>query len=499
MAKLVLTNSRIIIAETFARDDQDRIRELDELTSYYEEGYDYNERYLAGQWDGRVHMLRWSKKTMTYNIPTGMESMVRRMFPDAQVEDFRRRPKPGHRLQTEYVGYPLRDYQREASEAVVGPTRLGEPPRGIYKIPTRGGKTLVATHIFHQLGWPTMFIVPSDLLLRQTLQEFERSISAPGNWLGMIGRGKWDPQWVTVATIQSLIQDVDAAIKLLSQFDLILMDEAHHSKADVWRKPIMYCDSWGKVGLTATFFDDPTRANERASIWVRAATGPMLVDVPMDRLIRNGHLVAPDIFMFPFRLHGAPDRWDYGTTYDEYIATNLERNTVIAELAMDAVHNGELVLIDTGRISQMNMLYDLLLERGIRVRKLYGKTSADLRDHTVDAFKHREIDAIVGTILGEGVDIPELQVVINAEAGQSRTAVMQRFRNLTPAPGKDRAIFIDFYDIGQKHLTAHSASRLETYQNTPGFRPHLIPSIGGRPARIPWHLLGQRQKPAKVG
>jgi superfamily II DNA or RNA helicase len=79
------------------------------------------------------------------------------------------------------------------------------------------------------------------------------------------------------------------------------------------------------------------------------------------------------------------------------------------------------------------------------------------------------VHAVVGTVLGEGVDIPELEVVINAEALCSKTAVLQRMRNLTQSEGKDSAFMIDFFDHTHPKLAAHSKARIAMYQGIRGF------------------------------
>jgi superfamily II DNA or RNA helicase len=73
----------------------------------------------------------------------------------------------------------------------------------------------------------------------------------------------------------------------------------------------------------------------------------------------------------------------------------------------------------------------------------------------------RGSQVLFGTIVGEGVDMPELAVVINAEGVNSRVAVMRRLRNIPGSEGKWHAVVIDFADIGQCHLREHASDRLD--------------------------------------
>jgi len=59
--------------------------------------------------------------------------------------------------------------------------------------------------------------------------------------------------------------------------------------------------------------------------------------------------------------------------------------------------------------------------------------------------------------------------VINAEGGKDHGATIQRMRNLTVHPDKDRAITVDFMDGGNRYLAKHSRARLKQYNSEPVF------------------------------
>lgn len=464
-------------------------------TAYLVAGHEHTDKFQSGVWDGRIQLVRRSRRGKRGEpkpllIPTGLLAVAQRHLKGYRFADKRRRPKG--RMDFEWVGPDPRGYQGEAVRAILDRCRVrGLAPRGIIKVPIRGGKTLIAGRILAELGWSTLFVVESEMLLGQTaraLRSYLHPRSFRDEWIGVCGSGEWDPRWVTVATVQTLLARPREARALEAKTDLLLIDEVHHMRADEWRKPIMRTDAFGKIGLSATLFEDPDIPQERSAIWVRACTGPIRYEVPIERLIQEGHLLQPTVLLYRMPLHGAPQRWRYGRTYSEFIANNEERNATIADLAEQAAKAGLLTLIDTGRLDQMRRLEEMLSARGVEVETLHGSTPPARRRRVVERFQKRKVAVVIGTILGEGVDIPELEVVINAEGGKSRIAVMQRLRNLTVSEGKTRAIVIDFADLGQRHMQEHSLARLDLYDETRGFRIRVIEGMT-RPARIPDDLL----------
>jgi len=76
---------------------------------------------------------------------------------------------------------------------------------------------------------------------------------------------------------------------------------------------------------------------------------------------------------------------------------------------------------------------------------------------------------LIGTVFKEGVDIPEIEVVINAEGGKDAKMTVQKMRNLTPHHGKTEAIYVDFYDMMNPYFETHSKARLAEYKAEPAF------------------------------
>lgn len=456
----------------------DFIRRVDRLTAFKIEGAQFVKAFKSGFWDGREHLVKKNKRTRLYEFPLGLldELLKADLGQEVEVVDDRRRPAEHRELQ--WIGHEPREYQLEAEEAALADRGIFTG-RGILHLPIRAGKTLIAARLFVRLGVRGLFIVPSDMLLLQTAKAFREAIG--GASIGIVGAGTWEPGYITVATVQTLLARPEKASALLAGVDALVQDEAHHLEAPEWRKPVLFSDAYWKFGLSATLFVNRENPSEASSIWLRAATGPIVHKVSMKRLIEAGHLVPPDIYVYTIdKPEDYSDRISYRKAYEDLIVESEFRNKAIADLAEQAVYAGLRVLVDTGRLKQLARIVEMLRARGVKVEQITGKTHPNKRMDLVAAFRRREIHVIVGTVLGEGVDIPELEVVINAEAMKSKTAVIQRMRNLTECAGKTRAVMIDFWDMTHPVLTKHSVARSTLYKGIRGFNLHMGPKLDGR-------------------
>lgn len=444
------------------RGDRKWIRELDELTSYPIKGAEFAPSYRTGMWDGREHLLRKSRRGDFYLLPTGVLGELDL----SGIELIDNRRKAGERLDIGWSGHSLREYQENAVAAALD-DRGPFTARGMLNLPIRSGKTVIAAKLIQVLGVRTLFVVPSDLLLKQTYKSLGDTLGK--ELVGMVGGGHRNPSWITVATAQSLLKHKKLAADLLSTADLLLADECHHYENESWRNLILKGDSPFKIGLSATIFVSRLKQNDKSSIWLKACTGPILYRASMSSLIKAGHIVQPKVFFYEYKHPVSGNRWNWHRVARELLALNKSRNTLIANLALGCNQRGKSVLIDTGRRDQMKLITYLLAERGLSVEVVHGQTSSSRRWEIINAFREKKIDVVVGTVFGEGVDIPELEVVINAEAQKSPIAAIQRMRNLTPHPGKTEGWFIDIYDRGQKWLEGHAEARMKLYKGTRGF------------------------------
>ncbi len=504
MIELILTNRKVFIQGA----EPQLIRELERATSYTVAGHWFSPAFKAHRWDGREHLLAYSRRD-GYHAPSGLFLDVlrelRRLGESVRV--IRRTHVRAKRTPLRWNdSIVLRQYQKDAVKAILECKHKGV---GVLKMPIRSGKTKTAAWLVKRIGLPTLFLVPSQMLLRQTYDALHEAL--PDVEIGMIGDGENEVAFITIATFQSLARlrsgvvpkprrhpkapkpspeilkreakerrEKSRAMKkrfkeLCDTFDLVISDEAHHIRGEGdWYKVMYEMDARYKVGLSATAYPDNESEMERGIIWMKATCGPIRVDVPVSDLVEAGFLMKQNVRMFRIT---KPDlrghRWS-NTLRQQAVTQNRRRNKLIARLAAKYVDGGHHVLIVANRFDHIAALEDQLDTLGVDYRIVTGRDGSAEREDKVDGFVQGLYHVLIGTVLGEGIDIPIVDVVINAEGGKDDKATVQRQRNLTISKGKTRAVLIDFMDETNEYFHKHSKARLDAYRSEDCFNVKLI-------------------------
>ena len=226
--KIKVTNRNI----HFEPGDEVEEGELDELadeTAYTVEGAQFSKEYRMGRWDGRVELLQYRRGR--WKAPVGLLEDVFERFPRCEVEDARRQPGVQASLCLDPSVIPkLRPYQQEALEAVLEDRGI-LTGKGLLRLPTRSGKTVIAAGIIAKHGGRAVFFVNSQMLLEQTVRFFRKVIQgeAPdgSQLVAQYGGGVNEIGWITVASVQSVTAHLDRPEMkgLLGAVDLAFFDE----------------------------------------------------------------------------------------------------------------------------------------------------------------------------------------------------------------------------------------------------------------------------------
>lgn len=496
--RIEVDNVRIALFPDTDEDEGD-VLEFKEATAYRVDGYRYDQRFLMGQWDGKRRLVKKigrgkGKALSRWHCPVGLLDEALAFFGDVDVVDCRSDLGLTLPIELDPAVIPaLRDYQQEAIYTFLEERGVATG-KGMLRLPTRSGKTVIAGGMIARLGVRTLFIVQSHLLLQQTVDFFRRALrlttrkgALVRKWesrlVAQFGAGTNETGWITVASVQALVHHAGTKTvqKLLRDVDFVVFDECHHLEGEMWRKLMVKADARYKLGLSATIFLDRDAGTPSGTIWLVAATGPIHFSLTPSDLIELGWLCRPVI-----RFVDAPDAdvdeaTSYAAQYRDGIAENHGRNELIAKIAQRHVLDGDRVLITLARLNHVKLVERALRAAGLSVAVIIGKTSRNKREELVAGFRGGDLDVLIGTVFGEGVDFPWLDVVIVGDAMASETLTLQRLRNLTPydpETGKAssaamddpvRVLVYDFVDTCSKTLARHTRARLATYRDHEAF------------------------------
>ena len=375
---------------------------------------------------------------------------------------------------------------------------------GIIQIGTGGGKTITAVEATAQVGQlPVLFVVNRLKLLKQAHNAFA---SILGEKIGFIGNGEMSFGRFNVATIHTICsilkiphkqdedddvetvsydsEQINMMLKLLSATRFLIVDECHHASSDMYLKLKKFVpNAVYRIGLSATPF-----RTDGTDILLEAAFGPVIYKISSSELIRKKKLARPYITFIGYedpktQLFPVPTEKqkkakgykaaNYQTVYNQCIIENELYNNKVAQVALANAFMGRLTLVSVTRIVHGNNIMQEIrkLNPEAKVEFLNGENKNRLgEDKVIQDFVDRKIEILISTLMDEGVDIPAIEVGINAGGGASPSKALQfAGRAMRLFEGKKCCYIYDFIHP-YVHLYDHTVARLNILQSEEEFK-----------------------------
>jgi DNA repair protein RadD len=348
----------------------------------------------------------------------------------------------------------LRDPQREAYVRVAEFFRA-DKNKAIVQIPVGCGKSGLASILPLGLANGRVLIIAPNLQIKNVLYEAMDITNRPKCFWRKAGvlvdaqmtsgplACTLDSGNITVATkshivitnIQQLATNVEKWLHQFKDgfFDMIIIDEAHHSAADSWKKVLEHFPRAKVIHMTATPF-----RSDRQEI-----DGELVYRYPFRSATLKGYIkrlkasyVAPSEIELSF----SDER---GRTYslDEVMELKEEdwfsRGVALAPLCNRHIVDASLAKLDELRqsgtrhqliavacsINHAKDIRKLYVERGYSADIIHSKQDLDEQEKVLAALKNGTLDCIIQVqMLGEGFDHPHLSVA----------AIFRPFRSLAP-------------------------------------------------------------------
>jgi superfamily II DNA or RNA helicase len=349
---------------------------------------------------------------------------------------------------------------------------------GLIRMATGVGKTALGQEIIRHYGLPTIFLVPSVPILNQTVERFQAAFGRRN--VGVYGDGKKRHSYITVATYQGVnLADPED----FKDYKLAVFDEVHHVAADTFFNVATKClpNLLYRYGLTA----DEERA-DGGTVFVTAATGPVIYSYEADEAIRDGYLATPTFVIYQVtQTSGQYIDWRTDKKTNKRYQVGIKQSEAYtrsnAHLAYKnwVLGNDELVGSVSNLINAFNSAGKSVLmlinekEHAEKFKQylpnagyVYGglSTNEDLQRK----FNDRKLKTIIATsTLGEGADTVPVDVLINLMGNtRPKQANGRALRNDNGK--KPTTIIIDFDYPNSPVLHRHSLERQKIHKTYVG-------------------------------
>ena len=280
-----------------------------------------------------------------------------------------------------------------------------------------------------------------------------------------VGASFYEPNSrAAVAGVDTLVRRGGELANWLPTVTLWVQDEAHHVLAEnKWGVAAKMFPNAKGLGVTAT----PCRADGAGLGRHHDGLMDAIVFGPdMRRLIGEGHLTDYRIFAPPsdvdlshVAMSKATGDYNLNQMREAVGSSSLIVSDGKARIVGDIVSHykriapGKLGVTFVPTVEQATEVARQFNESGVPAEVVSAKTPDDERAAIMRKFKNRKILQLVNVdLLGEGVDVPAIEVVSMARPTASYGLYIQQFgRGLRPSEGKTHALIIDHVGNVMRH------------------------------------------------
>ncbi len=298
--------------------------------------------------------------------------------------------------------------------------------------------------------------------------------------------------YVNICHPQSLGNDLRENEELLNNIQVLFGDEGHHMKSDSWRSPTKKMKNLEYSIVVSASAIDQSRVNctnikefSYSEILVMSSSGKLVYNVNADSLINRGSLAEPVLVVLRNLADEKIDNYKKNFLNWHIVSKvrlQSENRTDLIVSSAEFFHNKDrksLILVHTRDWAHriMKKLYDLGLSDYTRCsfgggvfEKYNGYEFVKDDSNVMDRFGSGEYSILIGTShLYEGIDIPNLDVLILAYGGKAERLQLQGVgRVLRKTKSGNKAYIIDFTDSEDVVLSAQLKKRMDRYKNIIG-------------------------------
>lgn len=369
----------------------------------------------------------------------------------------------------------LREYQADAVAAIRG-AYLQRHRSVLFVLPTGGGKTVLFSHITRETaarGNRVCVLVHRAELLRQA----SASLDAMGVRHGLIAanRGMDLSQPVQVASVQTLARRLHKLPR--DFFQLLVVDEAHHSNAGTWARTLDHCAAARVLGVTAT----PVRSDGRGlgewySVMVQGPTAQWLTD--------HGYLAQAKVLAPPIGFSASGLRKRMGDFDMSQAGEMLQAGQAMGDCLSHYRRylEGQTAIAFCCSVAHAEAVADLFNRHGVAAASIDGTMDSGTREGLLADLGAGRLKVLTScALIGEGVDVPSVAGCILLRPTQSVSLHLQMIGRCLRPSGDKVAVVLDHVGNTQR-LGHHLEDREWTLEGTPKRDREKSPSVKVCPA-----------------
>ena len=442
--------------------------------------------YMSVKQDGAMFMQKYARKKGKYmgdgmqyfitplgKMATGFIPYLLKFFEQYNlqytIEDKRTNlPKfKAGELDLQLPMYKLAPHQADMIEAVNRTLYFNDTPlyfpRGIWDVAPNGGKTAAFAGLIQNVENPrAILMVHSKDLQMQHYEYFSKIFDD----VGLINDKNYHiGTTVTIGMYKTMYNrmqtDLSVERDFKTKFNIKAVDECHRASATEYSKLNQGINAGMVVFMSGNPLD---KANTVSNFKTVGLSGNVIIKVTKAQLIDMSVSLRPEvkILLNPCKAMCMA----YDEEVSRYITGSDDRAELIANLIKEK--RGKKILVTFFYREHGELMYNAAKKANRdyahRIDWVHGQDKE--RAAKIQAFRDGETMVLfTSNIMQEGIDIPDIEVVVYASGGKGQIAPSQFSGRGERKDGVNTSFeFYDIFDAGQ-YLAAHSAKRIKSYKD----------------------------------